>query len=146
MTEQTTTDLLTAVRSYIINEDQIGTSTSFVELERALIRGEPLPEQWPQAAELVELRTELAALRKALDDRRTVDGWANTLDEERFYIVSRHIGHGKFTVTLTDMALMDPTDYEEGASGPISEYEFEFIGDNPDEVFAAAAEWVRRQG
>jgi hypothetical protein len=90
--------------------------------------------------------TELATLRKAIDDRRTVEGWANAPDEERFYIVSRHIGNGKFTVTLTDMALMDPTDYEEGAIGPIHEYEFEFLGDTPDEAFSSAAEWVRGQG
>lgn len=149
MTEETTTvtatDLLDFIRIAVRLGNNRKAHEALCDLDSALTSGSPLPAQWPQAKELEGLRAKVAKYEKALDDRRTVEGWANAPDEERFYIVSRHIGNGKFTVTLTDMALMDPTDYEEGAIGPIHEYEFEFLGDTPDEAFSSAAEWVRHQ-
>jgi len=78
--------------------------------------------------------TELAAIRKALDDRRTVEGWVfGRLPENR-----------RVSVTAFDPAQVvdhrcEITLWEDGVDvcGEFAE--------TPDESFSAAAEWVRGQ-
>lgn len=85
--------------------------------------------------EIARLKDENAALRKALDDRRTVEGWVfGRLPENR-----------RFTVTAFDPAegvghRCEITLWEDGIDiyGEFAE--------TANEAFAAAAEWVRGQG
>lgn len=154
MTEQTTTEILDEA---VANADEfIGrprrgareqegdfACNALCRLNEALLGGETLPEQWPQAKELVELRSDnenfrkahehlrdqLEKLRKALDDRRTVEGW-----------VSVH------SAALTFDCFSDGDSELEIRDGETGKRVFHFVGRSPDEAFSAAAEWVRRQG
>lgn len=147
MTEQTTTEMVERIEQ--LQEDRGGEEAHeiaelFIGLDAALTSGYPLPEQWPQAAELVELRTELAALRKALDDlrkaldnRRTVDGWVDTDPALRLAHVSCRMDS---LVAIPVVALRYGIDEEGGGKYAV----FESMVSH-DEAYAAAAEWVRRQ-
>lgn len=135
MTEQTTTatDLLDFIRIAVRSGNNRKAHEALCDLDSALTSGASLPEQWPQEAELVALRTELAALRKALDDRRTVEGWVAKSPMDRMILVGC-IPDG--AVAVPTVVLIDTAMHKRWL----------FLGRTTiDEAFSAAAEWVRRQ-
>jgi hypothetical protein len=106
----------------------------FLRLHQALTSGAPLPEQWPQAAEL-------ATLRQRLADRETVEGWVSGLRAPSCARVlsitdfgPNNEGH-QFELKLT------------GDDDATEEYEefFQCFANSLDAAFHAAAEWVRGQ-
>lgn len=108
MTEPTTTELLAAVRGYIIDEDQVGTSAALVELERALMRGSPLPAQWPHAKELEELRAKVAGYEEALNEIRALQRIPKPIDPELSTLRAK--------VAKYEEALVDIVGYREANS------------------------------
>ena len=94
----------------------------------------PLVADFVRSRKKAELRIELASLRKALDDRRTVEGWVfGRLPENRRVSVTAFdpaegVGH-RCEITL----------WEDGVD-VYSEF-----AETPDEAFSAAAEWLRWQ-
>jgi hypothetical protein len=89
----------------------------------------PLVADFVRSRKKAELRIELASLRKALDDRRTVEGWTAKripwLSAEAITMDGR-----KPLVVLNDN--FEHTNRK-------------FEGDTFDEAFSSAAEWVRGQ-
>jgi len=97
----------------------------------------PLVAGFVRSGKEAALRAELATLRKAIDDRRTVEGWATATNSD-----------GARSVTITDFHAQEGHRCEirlfEDVGCEDGETWFEFAG-TFDEAFSAAAEWVRKQ-